>query len=367
MIVPKRGFLPILLAIGLLLTVRLAGAGPGMGLAVRDTPGLGASDMTAQSRPVPPAAGTRQQRRALLAANTLEADADSDAEDGRIAVLYPDLGEPYRSVFRQILSGIEQTAPTRVLGIPLPETLDPDELAGQLKAQGIAVVIALGRHGLKAASALPPAMPVVGGAVLASPDDGRGARTLVSLTPDPRLLIQHLKRMAPSVRRVFTVYSARQNDWLIDLARQAARAEGIELVAIETDDLSVALQHFHDITNTAQAGRDAIWLPQDTAVLDDQVVLPFVLQQAWDRSIILFSSTLAHVRRGALFALYPDNVDMGHQLATSALALMEAARPRRTVQPVRELRLALNTRTAGHLGLNLEAVQNDAVLLFPVR
>ena len=58
---------------------------------------------------------------------------------------------------------------------------------------------------------------------------------------------------------------------------------------------------------------------------------------------------------------------MGRQLATSALSLIDATHPRRTVQPLREVRLALNTRTAGHLGLNLEAVQKDVVLLFPVR
>ena len=286
---------------------------------------------------------------------------------GQIAVIYPDLGEPYRSVFQQILSGIEQTAPGRVLSIALAEPSNPEGLRSELRDKGVAAVIALGRHGLKAASELPETMPVVGGAVLASPDDGHGIRTLVSLTPDPRLLLLHLKRLAPSVRRVFTVYSARQNDWLMAQAEKAAKAQGVELVAIETDDLRVALQHFHDIVDQAESGRDAIWLAQDTAVLDDRVVLPFVLQQAWDRSLIVFSSTLAHVRRGALFALYPDNVDMGRQLATSAIALIDASGAARTVEPLREVRLALNTRTAGHLSINLETVEKDVALLFPVR
>ncbi len=305
----------------------------------------------------------------LLAANTV-ARARPAAEatsEGRIAVIYPDLGEPYRSVFQQIVSGIEQRAPSRVVSIPLAKQTHHDQLQAELQDKGISVIIALGRHGLKTASELTNAIPVVGGAVLASPDDGPKTRTLVSLTPDPRLLLQHLKRLAPSVRRVFTVYSAQHNDWLIALAKKAAKAQGVELVAIETDDLRVALQRFHDIVDQAETGRDAIWLPQDTAVLDDQVVLPFVLQQAWDRSLIVFSSTLAHVRRGALFALYPDNVNMGHQLATSALDLIDASKPERTVQPLREVRLALNTRTAGHLSINLETIQEDVALLFPAR
>lgn len=289
------------------------------------------------------------------------------AEAGRIAVVYPDLGEPYRSVFQQILSGIELTAPDRVVRVALSNPEPPGQLADTLQKNGATVVIALGRHGLKAASALPAAFPVVGGAVLAAPDDGPGATALVSLTPDPRLLFQHLKQLAPSVRRVFTVYSARQNDWLIAHAKKAAKAQGLELVTIETDDLRMALQRFREITESADPARDAIWLPQDTAVLDDQVVLPFVLQQAWDRSLIVFSSTLAHVRRGALFALYPDNIDMGRQLATTALALGNTPGQARAVQPLREVRLALNTRTAGHLGITLETSLTDVALLFPVR
>lgn len=300
-----------------------------------------------------------------LAANTETIRHSADA--GRIAVIYPELGEPYRSVFQQILSGIELTAPDRVFSIALSSPEPPEQLTDTLQRKGAAVVIALGRHGLKAASNLPATIPVVGGAVLAAPDDGPGVATLVSLTPDPRLLFRHLKQLAPSVRRVFVVYSARQNDWLIALAQKAAKAQGVELVSIETDDLRVALQRFREIVDAAEAGRDAIWLPQDTAVLDEQVVLPFVLQQAWDRSLIVFSSTLAHVRRGALFALYPDNVDMGRQLATAALELDNTPGQARTVQPLREVRLALNTRTAGHLGINLETSLKDVALRFPVR
>lgn len=334
-------------------------------LAILATGTLAAPESVDDAPSMPAAITAASQRLYTLAANTLVPVRTNGAD--RIAVLYPDLDEPYRSVFRQILAGIERSAPARVVGIRLNDAMSPKQLTAELREQRVGVVIALGRHGLQAASALPRDIPVVGGAVLASPADGAGTGALVSLTPDPRLLLQHLKRLAPSVRRVFTVYSARQNDWLMALARHAAKAQGVELVEIETDDLRVALKRFHEITATAEPGRDAIWLPQDSAVLDDQVVLPFVLQQAWDRSIIVFSSTLAHVRRGALFALYPDNEDMGRQLTASALDLLEHPTGPHAVQPLREVRLALNTRTARHLGVNLETVEKDVVLLFPVR
>jgi len=299
------------------------------------------------------------------AALALASRADAPANQ-RIAVIYPRLGEPYRSVFRQIVGGIEEAASDAVVSIELDQDDSVEALSRELAERRVGVVIALGRHGLQVAAQLPDALPVVGGAVLASPDDRPPTGTLVSLAPDPRQMIDQLKRLAPSVQRVFVVYSPKENHWLVELAAPAASARGLELVPIATEDLRSALKEFHGIMDAAEVGRDAIWLPQDSRVLDDQVILPFVLQKAWDRSIVVFSSTLGHVRRGALFALYPDNEEMGHQLATSAKSILGQQR-RPLIEPVNHLRLALNTRTAGHLGLNLEAIEDEIALRFPAR
>jgi len=292
--------------------------------------------------------------------------ADVRGQDRTVAVIYPKLGDPYRSVFAQIVAGIREASSRDMVSIELTPDISVDELADQLHRQQAGVVIALGRQGLKLAARLPDTLPIVGGAVLASPEDRPGSGTLVSLAPDPRLLIEQLKRLAPSVKRVHVVYSPQQNRWLMELAASAARSNGVDLLPIETDDLRAALKEFHAIMDTAKVGQDAIWLPQDSRVLDEQVVLPFVLQAAWDRSIIVFSSTLGHVRRGALFALYPDNAEMGRQLATSASTLL-SQKGAPAIEPVNTLRLALNTRTAGHLGLNIEPIENDIALRFPAR
>lgn len=309
---------------------------------------------------------TPTQAAAELAAGTTLALAALAAtqQPARVAVIYPRLGEPYRSVFLQIVSGIEAATPAPVVSVELGEGDSPESLNRQLTDDQVGVVIALGRHGLQLASRL--TLPVVGGAVLASPDDRPSSGTLVSLAPDPRQMIRQLKRLAPSVKRVFAVYSPEENHWLMDLAASAAKAHGLEFVPIATEDLRSALKSFHHIMDTADDGRDAIWLPQDNRVLDEQVVLPFVLQQAWDRSIVVFSSTLGHVRRGALFALYPDNEEMGHQLASSAQSIL-AQESGPGIAPVNRLRLALNTRTAGHLGLDLAAIEKDIALRFPAR
>lgn len=312
----------------------------------------------------PAGAGAQLAARTLLA---LGQTSPRIGADTRVAVIYPELGEPYRSVFRQIVDGIERGAALDVVRISLDKSMTPKDLEAQLDARKAGLIIALGRHGLHLAAQLPAKRPVVGGAVLASPTDRPHGGALVSLAPDPRRLVEQLRRLAPSVERVHVVYSSAQSQWLVDLASPAAKQAGIELMPVQTEDLRSALKAFHEIMASARVGRDAIWLPQDSHVLDEQVVLPFVLQKAWDRSILVFSSTLGHVRRGALFALYPDNERMGEQLATSANALLEPQKVRPEIEPVSELKLALNTRTASHLGLNVEAIEDDIALRFPAR
>ncbi len=315
-----------------------------------------------------PAAALGAGGRLALAARVATA-AGGAAGKVAIAVIYPQLGEPFGTIFRQIVDGIEIEAPSTVARIALPERRAPADLGAELRERGVGVVIALGRHGLQAAESLPDRLPVVGGAILASPHDGNLADTVVSLTPDPGKLLERLCQLAPAVGRVFVVYSQQQSDWLIEIAARAAQRLGLELVAREAQDRRGTLKAFQQITREARSGEDAIWLPQDAQTVDPEVVLPFVLQQAWDRSLALFSSTLAHVQRGALFALYPDNERMGRRLANSAVELYRSRPPARMrrVEPLQDLLAAINVRTAGHLGLNVEDALKDYALVFPVR
>ncbi|MCB1886581.1 MAG: hypothetical protein KDH20_03140 [Rhodocyclaceae bacterium] len=290
----------------------------------------------------------------------------SVAAAAHVAVIYPKLDEPFGTVFRQIVSGIESVVEHPVVSIALGGSDAVDTVEATLREQGTRVVIALGRHGLEVATSLADRLPVVGGAVLASPVDASGADAVVSLTPDPDLLFRRLAVLSPHTRRVFVVHSRPQSDWLITLARRSADGLGIELVAAPADDRRAALLAFQEIMREARP-MDAIWLPQDALVVDRDVILPYVLQQAWDRSLVLFSSTLGHVQRGALFALYPDNRRMGERLASSALSLTERRGGVARVEPLRELLAAVNVRTAGHLGLALDDRLGDYALTFPVR
>lgn len=276
-----------------------------------------------------------------------------------IAVIYPDISEPYRSVFTQIIEGIEARAKGRVANFAVGPNVDVGELNNSLHRQDTKVVIALGRQGMKIASRLDSNIGVVVGGVLSPSEDGERVLQVNSLSPDPALLFSRLKKMMPNARRVYTVYDPRQNEWLIHLAKEGAVAQGLELVTYQAQDLRSAMRAYQEIIAAVDGSQDALWLPQDSTTVEESTVLPLVLQESWTRNIAVFSSSFGHVKRGVLFSLYPNNVELGRHLAGDALGLLASGSGETpSMAPLREVLMAVNLRTAKHLGLNTNRLQS---------
>lgn len=289
------------------------------------------------------------------------------AEPGRaVAVVYPELGEPFKQIFAAILEGIEERLRVNVLSLAVTNAATPVEVADDLRRRDIKVLIGLGRGGMRIAAALSGELAVLVGCVVSVQESEARAFPVQTLAPDPALLLGRLKRLMPGARRVHLVYDPKLNAWLARLAREAARGEGLELVAQEAQDQASALRIYTQVLASADPARDALWLPQDPTTVDDNVVLSLVLKDGWNRSIAVFSSHLAHVRRGALFSLYPDNTELGRSLAASALRLVGNPRALGAgVTPLRDTRAAINIRTAAHLGMNVATAQAGFDLVYP--
>lgn len=289
----------------------------------------------------------------LLAAMLVLAAAPAWAapkDQGAIAVIYPEIGEPYRRIFAQIIEGVEDKARGRVVNLAIGPNVNTGELHELLRRQDARVVIALGRQGMKAAVALNRNIGVVVGGVLAVSENEPRSLHMNSLSPDPVLLFSRLKGMLPGMRRVFVVYDPRQSAWIIRLAKVAARGQGMELVAYEAQDLRGAMRAYQEIFANADNSTDALWLPQDSTTVEDSSVLPLVLQESWKRNFAVFSSSFGHVKRGVLFSLYPDNVGLGRHLAGLAQNILASGEGGGgSVLPLRDVQIAVNLRAAKHL------------------
>ena len=267
-------------------------------------------------------------------------------------MVYPDIGEPFRGVFVEIIEGIEDQVGNRVAKHPVRPDTDIGALKASLIRQNTKVVIALGRQGMNTATALSNGIGVVVGGVLTVPEIEVRGQPVISLSPDPALLFAHMKALMPATKRVFVAYDPRINGWLITLAKEAAHSQGLKLVAYEARDLRSAVRFYQEFFSAADGHSEVLWLLQDSTTVEESSVLPLVLQKSWDHNIAVFSSNPTHVRRGVLFSLYPDNAALGKSLAGLAQGFLISGEYRkRGRMPLRDVQSAINLRTAQHLGL----------------
>jgi putative ABC transport system substrate-binding protein len=325
--------------------------------AIADTHRL-ENDMSCRLTTTRPKAILRGAMLLILAVLAVPSPASAEQEKP-IAVFYPDIGEPYRSIFTEIISGIEDNSDAQVVSYPVNSGTNISALNNSLNLQHTKVIIALGRQGMKTAEQLNNNVKVVVGGVLTVPENELNGQPVISLTPDPALLFARMKALMPSMKRVFVVYDPAFNSWLIALAEAAAQLQGLELVAYKAQNLRNAVVFYQKIFSHADSRSDALWLPQDPTTVEDSSILPLVLQNSWNNNLAVFSSNFGYVQRGVLFSLYPDNTGLGKSLAGLAQEILVSGNyGKHGLMPLHDVKGAINSRTAKHLGINLNRTES---------
>lgn len=287
-----------------------------------------------------------------------------------VAVLYPNLQEPYRSVVASIIEGIRSELKAPMKLIPLGGGDADVELKALIDHEEISTIIALGRTGLVTAEKWQNKIPIVAGAMLLAPDKDENGIAGISLAGDPGIFFSYLNQVAPTVKRVHVVYNAKSSGWLVQAAHSLATKQKFKLISYESEDIKGSALIYRDILNKSQPGQDAIWLLPDPVAVDSRIILPLLLKSAWDQDVLVFSSNPAHVRRGVLFALFPDNELMGRSLGKMAQSYLgvNGEDVINKVLPLRDLQAAINVRTAEHIGLSVSAEQmRKFSLVFPAQ
>lgn len=287
------------------------------------------------------------------------------------AVLYPDIREPFRSVFTTIADGVSESLNGQVTLRSISDEDNPDSIDTWLRQNDIEAAVVLGSRGQALSKQLSYSAPMVLGAIHMSNDLLEDSYHGIVLNPDPAPLFRRLKSLAPGVEQVNIIYHREHEQWMIDRSVEIARQHGITLNPIPVDRLQEAASSYRGILASQKSDREALWLSQDSQVLDEQVILPMILKEAWDRRLIVFSSNPSHVRRGVLFALYPDNHKMGRSLGTLTMDLHDHLVHSRSgklagIRMLDDLLMAFNVRTAGRLGIRYTRDDlNGFDLVFP--
>lgn len=291
----------------------------------------------------------------------------------KIAIFYPEAKEPYNSIYQNIIAGSVKAASQNEQLISfekfiITKNFDSDKIALTLKQKEIFKVIVLGRSGWKLAKELSKfehnnsknVFQVVSGALPISPNGVSG----VSLITDPAYLFDYLNQVAPNVKQVHVAYSAK-SAWLIELAKIAALDKKLDLNLKLVSNTAEAIAFYQQIFDSGISNKDAIWLPLDHISSHDKITLPLILEKAWAKEVVVFSSKPSHAKRGALFSTYPDNFALGQHLFTMVQEL-EKQPEQKNFSALQSTLLAVNLRTAAHLGLKYSSEQQQQFkLTFP--
>jgi putative ABC transport system substrate-binding protein len=296
----------------------------------------------------------------------------SAAEAPATAVIYPDIREPFKSVFMNIIKGIGDSLGGNIEIRALNNSDTAADLVDWTRQKNPKTLVTLGNQAFSMSAELSRDTPVVIGAINMSPELLHGTHYGITLNPDPASLLRHLKTIAPKVRRVHVIYQPEQDGWMIDKAMRPAQELGLTLQTVAAGNLQEAANKYREILNNQVSDVDALWLPQDSAVLDEQAVLPMILKEAWDKRLIVFSSNPSFVKRGVLFALYPDNYNMGRSLGEMAKRIQAPGHrsdpAAQQIESLRDLLIAFNVRTAAHLDIKYSRDELDKFdLVFPSR
>ena len=268
-----------------------------------------------------------------------------------IALLYPQSTSSARAVYDDIRDSVSRGVKSR--GYRYVEMVlqqagsDRDALRQWADRNDIASVVALGRLANETARSLKPEIPVIAGALnLEQTPDTSG----ISLTPNPKLLFGRLKELAPDISRVLIICNPDRDAQLLRAARASARELQLEISQFAAGDIRDATQHYYNVFRYSNPRTDAIWIIDDSLV-DANVTLPKIMENAWASNFVLISNVLDHVSRGALLATFVDPNALGERLAQLAT---DAASGKPVGQLLGEdVQFAVNARVASHLGLQL--------------
>jgi putative ABC transport system substrate-binding protein len=221
----------------------------------------------------------------------------------------------------------------------------------QLRGAEPALIVTVGSLATGAVLAETWKAPILFSMVLYPAQSGfiTGTRNVTGASLDLPLAQQFraLRRLLPEARRVGVLYHPDETGGIVAAARTEASREGFALEAAEVQGPEAALRALVGLLERV----DVVWTVADSHVFTPQNTSALILAALRAR-VPVFGLSTAHVRTGAIAALYCDYADVGRQ--TGELALRVLGGERAGAMPPttpRKVLLALNLRAARHLGV----------------
>lgn len=262
-----------------------------------------------------------------------------------LLVFYPDVRKPYTKIYQDIINGIRSANPNNTVAIPIKAEQNQEHYISAVKNNKPDSIVALGSGALEIALQIAPDVPIVAGAIPKPISTTRG----VSMIVDPAIVINKLLLLDNNINHIHVVTDSTNKQEQLRAAIDHARSVNISFTVHEAKTIRDAASEYRSLLKNL-GNHDAIWLLRDKA-LNDTSLLSLILETAWDRKIKVFSSNPTHVKRGALFSIYPNNIALGASLARLANDTGNDTNATFELMLLKDIYLAGNGRTLRHLGL----------------
>lgn len=292
----------------------------------------------------------RRMRTTTLVLLVLLLAAAPRSHGSTVLVLYPDAPPPYQHAFEQIIGGLKRSVNQSLETLPLPGNYDIPTIERWIDThkKGDTTLVLLGQRALDAYAQLSTRLPAFVGGVSRLYD--KANLPGISMTIATPVVLATVHELLPATQTIIVFYNAAFSGW-VPPAPQTTAGHDLTIRSIAVTDAQTAVKEISRIVETVDPQTTALWFMEGTISLNTELILPFVLEETWKRRIPAFSDAPSYVKRGMLFALYPDYDGMGVELGSR---LQPAApRPPRGIAFTHAAHFAINTRTAQHLGIPL--------------
>jgi putative ABC transport system substrate-binding protein len=287
-------------------------------------------------------------------------DASTAEEAVDLVIIYPEVREPFARVFEEVVRGAEEGYQQAVRRVPMADNQSPVDFVHVLDHRS--PVLVLGNRLARQVTEHNAERRLIIGAVNSEYSNVFG----ITLIPNAEVIAEKLPVLVPVVKTVHIVTNAENSLLDLDRATEALSQQNINLSIHQAEDIRVAAGVYRDLMQTLDED-DAVWiLPKGSFV--NNTVLAILLQESWEKHFVVFSSNPIHVKRGALFSIYPNNYKMGLSLGRLAKTVVANNSPERQMQALEDIFVTLNERTSNHLGINLTDEKRAHIdLVLPAR
>jgi putative ABC transport system substrate-binding protein len=299
---------------------------------------------------------------ACLPAAAVPQSSSSPSEPGapiRIQVLQSSDETPYQQAMQGLRRGLVEALGPEGRGFELSihllaagdDAKGAEAVPGQERAN---LIVSLGTAATKLARRIAQGRPVVFSMVVNPVTQGlydpaqKEALTGVSMDVSLPDQFETLKRVLPKARRVGVVHQT-SNSRLVERAREAAKAAGLELVAVPVDASDQIPAALGQLTGKI----DVLWSFADSLVYSPHLA-QFIILQTLRSRLPFMGVSPGYVKAGALFCVYADYEDVGRQ---SAEVVAEIAKGKSAsgipLQNPRRQRMAVNLTAAEAIGVDI--------------